>query len=173
MPRAEALPRDAALAELASRYFTGHGPATVSDFAWWSGLSRPDARLATHLARARLDEESVGGHTVWFQQKAGRPAARPSGARLLPAFDEYVIGYADRSAVLDLARVKLVNAGGGILKPILVYDGQVVGIWRRRFARGKVLFLPAPFRPLAKTKLRSLQTEFARYAAFLGIPAAL
>jgi hypothetical protein len=171
LPRAKGLPREEALAELACRYFTGHGPAGIADFAWWSGLSRSDARLAIHLAGRRLEEETVAGRAVWFRQSNAPLPVQQSRARLLPAFDEFVVGYADRSAVLDPAHAKRVNAGGGILKPVMVFDGQVVGLWQRRFARDRVVFAPAPFVPLAKMKVRALGAEFERYAHFLGVQA--
>src|SRR6266540_1053035 len=99
----EWLPPAKALAELATRYFTGHGPATFQDLAWWSGLSAADAREALELARPKLVRDSVAGRVLW------RAAAPPAGTRawpaahLLPAFDELLVGYRDRSATLDAA----------------------------------------------------------------------
>jgi hypothetical protein len=170
LPHTKALSREEALSELAYRYFTGHGPATVADFAWWSGLSASDARLAVHLADRRLEEENIDGRAVWFPRGAA-PMPGPiqrSRAYLLPAFDEFVVGYADRSAALDRARATLVNNGGGILKPTIVLGGRIVGIWQRRLDRGKVFFSPAPFTSLPKTKMRAVAAEFRRYADFVG-----
>jgi hypothetical protein len=171
LPGAKGRPREEALAELASRYFTGHGPATVADFAWWSGLSQSDARLAVHLSERSLDQETLDGRAVWFAPSSAPLRARRSGAYLLPAFDELAVGYTDRSAVLDPARAKEVNAGGGILKPIIVVDGRVVGTWQRRLTRRGVAFLPAPFVPLTGAKARAIRAAFLRYADFLGAQA--
>ena len=95
-------------------------------------------------------------------------ATRSSRAYLLPAFDEFVVGYADRSAALDPGRTKHVNAGGGILKPTIVLDGRIVGTWQRRLERGKVVFSPTPFTSLTKAKMRAVTVELGRYAEFLG-----
>lgn len=169
LPRAKRLPREEALPELAGRYFTGHGPATVTDFAWWSGLKQSDARLAVHLAGQRLDEESIGGRTHWFARSAAPASAPRSRAYLLPAFDEFVVAYADRSAALEPAHRIHVNAGGGILNPTMVVDGRIVGTWKRRLARGEVVFSPALFAALSKPKTRAVALALRRYARFLGV----
>jgi len=171
LPRAKRLPREEALAELAGRYFTGHGPATVTDFAWWSGLKLSDARLGVHLAAPRLAEETLGGQTHWFARPAAPSPAPRSRAYLLPAFDEFVVAYADRSAALESAHTALVNAGGGILRPTMVIDGRIVGTWKRRLGRGEVVFSPAPFTALSKAKAQAAARAFERYAAFLGVKA--
>ncbi len=169
LPRARRLPREEALAVLACRYFTGHGPATLADFAWWSGLTRSEARHAVHLAQGRLNEETVGGQSHWFAPPSTPSPAPRSRAYLLPAFDEFVVAYADRSAALEHAHRIHVNAGGGILKPTVVVDGRIVGTWKRRLAPGRVVFSPSLFTALSKSKAQALASAVRRYAAFLGI----
>jgi hypothetical protein len=171
LPRAKPLPREEALAELAARYFTGHGPATVADFAWWSGLTLADARLAVHLAGRRLEEETIGGRAHLLAPPATQPAPPPAPrarAYLLPAFDEFVVAFADRSAALERAHTPGVNAGGGILNPTIVVDGRIVGTWKRRLARAGVVFSPAPFMRLSKPKEQAVVQAFRRYEEFLG-----
>jgi hypothetical protein len=170
LPRARRLLGEEALAELARRYFTGHGPATLADFAWWAGLKVSDARVAVHAAGKQLEQETVGGRTHWSSPSATTsPGSRRPRAHLLPAFDELLVGYADRGAVLDEARRLRVNAGGGILKPTIVVDGQVVGTWKRRLARGGVIFSPSTFAPLAKPHAEAVARALRRYEAFLGV----
>jgi hypothetical protein len=162
VPATPALDRDAALGELARRYFRGHGPATLSDFCWWSSLKQSDARRAIELAGTELDAETIDGERYWSVPVA---TARTTPALVLPAFDELLVGYTDRSALLAPAQTKRVNAGGGILKPTIVIDGRVVGTWQRRFERGGVRFERAPFGKLDRTKLAAAE---ARYLRFLG-----
>jgi hypothetical protein len=176
LPGSKRLPREEALAELSARYFAGHGPATLADFAWWSGLKLADARLGVHLAAQRLREETIDGHAHWVARSAAfsspsryRLPAAPSHAHLLPAFDEFLVGYTDRSAVVEPARMIHVNAGGGILNPTIVVDGRVVGTWKRRLARRKVVFLPALFGGLTEAKAQAVTAALRRYAAFLGV----
>ena len=152
LPGAKRLRREEALAELAHRYFTGHGPATVADFAWWSGLKLADARLAVQLAGPALHQEILRGRPHWFAQSGAPVPARRSNAFLLPAFDEFVVAYADRSAALAPSLVRRVNTSGGILNPTVVIDGRVVGTWKRRLARGEVLCSLTPFTALSEAR---------------------
>jgi hypothetical protein len=173
LPKAKKMRREEALAELARRYFTGHGPATLADFAWWSGLNVSDARVAVHAAGRSLAGETFDGRPHWFAPTAAKSSSRtrPARAHLLPAFDEFLVGYTDRGAVVDESRRLDVNAGGGILKPTLVVDGLVVGTWKRSLARGRVVFSPAPFAPLGKPSARAVARALQRYADFLGLEA--
>jgi len=131
VPGAQTMSREEALAELAHRYFVGHGPASLRDFVWWSGLTVADARAGLELAATRLRQEKVGDAMYWM------PANPPASERasrvvcLLPGFDEYLLGYADREIVLDAAASRRVVPGGnGVFRPTIVVDGRVVGTWR-------------------------------------------
>src|SRR5882762_7085195 len=99
--RPAALERDTALFELARRYFTTRGPATVDDFAWWSGLTKADSKRGVEAAAAHLEHESIDGRSYWFP--AAERRVRISGllVHLLPNFDEYFIGLKDRSALAE------------------------------------------------------------------------
>jgi len=172
---------DEALGELARRYFTSHGPATASDFAWWSGLKRSDARRAIHLAESQLIHETLAERVYWLAEPRAvasvasvasvtlAPRVSRRGAVLLPAFDEFVVGYSDRSAVLHETQKLAMNRGGGMLNPAVVVDGHVVGTWKRTIARGKVAFTPSFFEPLADAEARAVASAFRRYADFLGL----
>jgi hypothetical protein len=121
-----------ALHHLARQYFATRGPASEADFAWWAGLTRADARAAL----AALEGESTLIVTVSGGRRLHGPKSPPStvadpAALLLPAFDEFLIAYQDRSDTLDPAHVRRINAGGGMLDPIVVHGGRVVGTWRR------------------------------------------
>ncbi len=177
LPPAKSLPRDQALAELTRRYFTGHGPATLSDFVWWSGLTATDSRAGLEMARPYLAAEEIDGQTYWQPASAleasAAPLAEPPEACLLPAFDEYLVGYTDRSAVLDPRFVKATNAGGGMLNPVIVIDGQVVGTWKRILKRETVVITPSWFRAPRKAQQAALLQAAKRYGAFLGRTAVL
>ena len=130
-PRKE---RAEALGELALRYFTGHGPASVKDLARWAGLTLGDARAGLALARTQLATLEVGGVEYFLGPgtadllAAARRDAR--GVFLLPGFDEFVLGYGDRSAVLDPAFAdRIVPGGNGMFRPTVVCDGRIVGTW--------------------------------------------
>ena len=131
--------REEALAELARRYFRSRGPATAADFAWWSGLAPAEARAGLAAVAPELTSESLAGVTYWRARRAPRvPPAALTDAYLLPAFDEYLVAYRDRTAVLSARDTRRINAGGGLLAPTIVVGGRVVDTWRRTLGRGVV-----------------------------------
>jgi hypothetical protein len=125
------LSREEALRELAFRYFTSHGPATLQDFNWWSGLSLSESKLGLKLAGPGLHSEIIEGQTYWFDGRASGPDPDTDTVHLLPAYDEFVISYRDRSASLNLVSHKKAVSDNGIFYPTIVRNGQVIGTWKR------------------------------------------
>ncbi len=167
VPNAARLPRDEALATLAQRYFTGHGPATVQDFTWWSGLTVTEARAGLAAAAGGLACEKVGGKEYWTGQ--GQAAAPGAGVHLLPGFDEYMLGYTDRSAALDRAHAARVHPGGnGIFRATLVSDGRVVGVWRRTLKAKAVALALEPFAALDEAEQEAAVRAAERYGRYLS-----
>lgn len=173
LPPAEPLPRESALAELARRYFTSRGPAALQDFIWWSGLAAAEARQAVELVGAQLERDTVDGQAVWFAAPNLAAGGENPGAYLLPAFDEYLVAYRDRSAVLPERYEKHANAGGGILNPTLVLDGQVVGTWKRSLKKERVLIEADLFGELTLAEKHRLELAAAGYGRFLGLQASI
>ncbi len=159
-PDATAPGKDAS-ARLARRYLEGHGPATVHDLAWWSGLSVREARRA--LQGCGATEVRVDGRDLWATRTA--PAAPESrAARLLPPFDEYLVGYRDRAPALEPAYAKRVNAGGGMLASTVIVAGAVVGTWRYDAVTGDAAV--EPFRALTADERDRIDEAAAEVAAF-------
>ncbi len=164
--------RDEALAELALRYFTSRGPATVQDFIWWSGLSAGEARVGFEAIKSHLVQETVNKQTYWMPPDIDVPKEQMS-AFALPGFDEYLLGYKDRSAVLDAEHSEMVCPGGnGVFAPTIVINGRVVGTWKRSIKKNSVEIVAMPFATLNKSARRAFNQAAQRYAAFIGLPAA-
>jgi hypothetical protein len=164
VPSAPPRSADSAAAELARRFFRSRGPATLRDFVWWTGLPPKGARAGLAAIEAELASEVSEGVTYW--SFAGRSQV-DHAAHLLPAFDEYLIGYCDRRDVLHADHVRAINAGGGLLAPCVVVDGRVVGRWRRSVTRAGVAIEVTLF----VARGRAAITEAAeRYAAFVACP---
>ena len=171
VPRPRRPSREEALALLARRYLQSHGPATAHDFAWWTGLTVVDARNAIASLGSEPAREALDGATYYSTGAAEPPG--DLGVHLLPGFDEYTVGYRDRQAVLDPAHAKRVWGNNGIIYPIIVADGRVVGTWRRTLRTRRVEVAPEPFRPFPARQRGALTRAVERYAAFLGLnPAA-
>ena len=165
VPSSRSLSRDDALAELTRRYFTSHGPAQLHDFTWWSGLTVGDARDGLEMAAGALTTEVVDGRTYWLG-KTVRARLGPEPAYLLGLYDEYLIGYKDRSAALDRAHWGRIAAGDAFLAPVVV-DGRVIGGWKRS-ARSGAMLRVKPFAPLTQAETRAVTDAAHRYASFCG-----
>lgn len=122
--------REESLAKLARIYFTSRGPATIRDFSWWSGLNLTDSRTAAGLVNSEFTSFSAGDNTYLYHKT--RANIQPDNKLyLLPAFDEYLIGYADRAAVLSKTNADSYVTLNGMFFPIIVHKGQVTGTWKR------------------------------------------
>src|SRR5262245_53912350 len=168
LPPATPRSREESLAELARRYFTSHGPATVRDFAWWSGLAATDAASALQMVESELHTVSVAKQTYW--QTPGTAATRTSrGCHLLPASDDDTVAYQDRSAVLSSEHAARADSGNGIFYPAIVIDGQVAGTWSRALQKASVAITCRPFARLDRQQSQALAAAARRYADFLGL----
>ena len=163
--------RDEALAELSRRYFTSHGPATLADFAWWSGLSKTDARSGLEAAKSQLVSETIEGQTYWFNGTATAGQDHPQRAFLLPCYDEYIVAYADRSAITGRIQPDKLDARGNVLfNNILIIDGQVTGTWKRIPKKDQAIIELNAFTPLPPAEEQAVKAAADQYGAFLGLP---
>jgi len=169
-PQARTLNRDEALAEFARRYFTSHGPATLQDFVWWSGLTVADARAGLEMVTSQLMHEVVDGQTYWFSMSTPPAKDLSQAAYLLPNYDEYIVGYTDRSAVFDASHTNKLDPRGNVLfNHTIVMDGRVVGTWKRTIKKDAVIITPSLFTPLNDAQTRTFAAAANRYGAFLDM----
>jgi hypothetical protein len=170
MPNPRRLSGDDALRELALRYFTGHGPATVRDFAWWTKLTLRAARTGLDLARSELTELEHRGDSYWAATSELDLAAggrRGSAVHALPGFDEYLLGYQDRSAALATEHApRIVPGNNGIFLPLIVARGEIVGTWRRAEKSDGVTVTPDAFGELTARQLSSFARAAEAFARF-------
>jgi hypothetical protein len=168
--RADAgMPRDEALAELVRRYFRSHGPATVRDFVWWSGLPTADAHRGLQIAGGT--PTSIDGLTYWTVDAVALDPPPRGRVDLLPIYDEYIVAYRDRAAVPHGSAAGL--PGGVTFQHALVIDGLVRGTWRVRRRPAQVIVDLFPSRRLTLAEKRSVRSAVARYGRFTGMPAIL
>lgn len=160
--------RDEAIAELTKRYFTSHAPATLKDFIWWSGLPTADARKGLEMNKNLLSSEVIENETYWFPASLEIPPKTSGALHLLPAFDEFMVAYKDRTASLDAARATEAVTGNGIFKPIIVIDGRVAGIWKRSFKNDTVVIEKFPFEKLSAEETEQFRIKAEEYARFEG-----
>jgi hypothetical protein len=166
--------REEALAELTTRYVISHGPATVQDFVWWSGLTTADAKAGLARADSQIMHNDIDGRTYWITESAPIADGPSPTAFLLPNYDEFIVGYTDRSAVLDTPPAEKLDARGNVLfNHIIIIDGRVRGTWKRTLKKDAVIIDALPFAPLDAAEARALEDAVGRYGRFMELPATL
>ena len=170
------LDRSEGVSEWLLRYFRSHGPGTERDFAWWAGLPLTETRAALARVSDQLVELEFEGTRYWLSPEtaalldAGVPGQRTVLA--LPGFDEFLLGYADRSLVLPPEHAeKIVPGGNGVFKKTIVAGGGVIGTWAGPAGGRNPGVVPEPFdavnglRPAAQ---KSFELQAAKYRKYLG-----
>jgi Winged helix DNA-binding domain len=171
VPTSKTLSRDDALAELTRRYFTGHGPASEEDFIWWSGLTRADVRSGIEMVKQQLGHDVINGQTYWFAASMTTTKVSRQAAYLLPNFDEYIVGYTDRSAIFDSSHGDKLDARSNpLFQHTLVINGQVAGTWKRTLKKDAVIIELNPFAPLTKSEKQTIRAAAEKYREFLELP---
>lgn len=169
--------RDEALAELALRYFTSRGPATLADYIGWSGLTAGDARAGLQAVESQLEQDSIDGQTYYFASVSDTSDVQPDPsptAYALPGFDEYILGYKNRDTVLDPQFAERICPGkNGIFYPTIVIDGRVVGTWKRTIKKKNILVEVSPFATLTDSDMQAFAVAVQRYGDYHGKPVEL
>lgn len=172
-PPGAAFTRDEALLELTRRYFSTRGPATARDFAWWSGLTVSDARRGLDLLGGSVERMAIGDETYW-RTGDGRSARHTASAHLLPNFDEYFIGYRDRSAIAarsaDVSSVMVTNA---LVPHVIIVDGELVGTWKRDVEKERVVVRLRYQTGLTEVEVRRIAAAAAQFSRYLGLDLAI
>ena len=161
--------KDEALAELATRYFSSHGPANLPDFVWWSGLSVRDAKIGLESVKSVLNSEKLEGKEYWFNGAVELNARENENAYLLPAFDEFIISYKDRSAALDDTHSSSAISRNGVFKPVIVKNGKVIGIWQRTVKKDKVMIKFNYFKSSLKLSDNAIRNAVKPFGEFLNL----
>ena len=162
VPPTRELCREEALARLASRYFQSHSPAQLQDFVWWSGLTATECRLAINLIKTELITETFDFiHQSWKGKNESKPVLR-----LLPAFDEYLISYKNRTDVLPLEHHPKAFNRFGTFYPVILYNGKIIGNWSRSIKKNTIQIEMDFFEKKPRIPVKLIQQAEAQIDAF-------
>ncbi|HKR13643.1 MAG TPA: winged helix DNA-binding domain-containing protein, partial [Pyrinomonadaceae bacterium] len=166
VPAGVRLSGDEALAELTRRYFASHGPATLTDFVWWSGLTTNDARAGIALLDRELAKTRIGETIYW--DSTSTPTSKPGArAHLLPAYDEYNVAYKNRETVFHPTAVSQLTTWGA-LGPTIIVDGKLIGIWKATPKSDFITIALTSPKTLTRSEKHAITAGAEAYAAFLG-----
>jgi hypothetical protein len=162
---------DEALKELTLRYVSSHGPATMQDFAWWSGLTLTDVKKGLEMAGSKLESIKIKEQLYWMPEEHSALPKTSGSVFLLAGFDEYIVAYKDRSAVLHPHHVKAVmGLGNGIFNNTVLVNGKVAGVWKRTFQKQKVNIDFVMFEKTNDAVKKKILTASKRCGKFLKVP---
>lgn len=168
VPPAPERNREEALAELAGRYFRSHSPARLEDFAWWSGLPLREARQATGLIASRLVADRFADERFFIDESyRDRQPDTQETCHLLPAYDEYLIGYKDRSDVLDPKHQPHAFNRYGLFHPVVLYNGRIIGNWKKSVRKGQLAVETSFFEPAPPQLRKACEAAAGRLGDFL------
>jgi hypothetical protein len=171
VPPTSARTRQESLAEMVSRYFLTRGPATLQDFAWWSGLTLADARQGMELVRSQFSSEALEGQTYWFSETIPPDRKELPTAYLLPNYDEYFIGFKDRSAIGKvIEKTAIQKNDAALLANIVILNGQVIGGWKRILEKGKVRVETSLLIQPSAIEQQAVTEAAEQFGKFLGLP---
>jgi hypothetical protein len=173
VPETQLISRSDALARLATKYFSSHGPATLKDFTWWSGLPAADARQGLESVKSGLDNEKLDDETYWFGGSLSVPAKNTFPVLLLPGYDEIIISYKDRSAVIPNGKFRQAISSNGIFWPVVLIDGKAAGTWKRTLKKDKLIITLDMFvgshKLSGKTIKKQIEKSAGSYGHFFGL----
>ena len=164
-----ALTKDEALYKLAERYFTSRGPATIQDFATWSGLAMADIRKSVEMLPKKFVREIVVDKEYIFIPNDDKIKDKSRGTFLMPDYDEYGIGYKDRSEMNPHGVVSVTREGSFVFSRMIVVDGVLAGGWKKMETKNGIEVEVIPTIPLNKSQQQSLQKAVNRYKDFIGV----
>lgn len=165
-PSSPPLGRDEALAKLAVKYFRSHGPASAYDFAWWSGLTVGEAKRAIAIIKQDVAFEEFREQQYAYRCAASAPTRKSNATFLLPAFDEFLVAYRDRTDVLDTAHHSKIISSNGIFKPLILHNAKVVGAWKKFSSKGNVEVKAACFSPPDSALQKAISKATATFKNF-------
>jgi len=166
---AKTMGHDEALAELTKRFFTSRGPATIYDFAWWSGLPVSEAKKGVEMVKTKFKKESIDGKEYFFRVPASFKSEMAQTALLLPNYDEYVISYKDRTEAIDKKYLAVIlKERNAVFTNSILINGKIEGIWQRAITNNSFTVKTRFFSKLPRTKQQLLAKAIKHYSKFLG-----
>lgn len=167
VPPVRKLHKEEALALLVGRYFKSHSPASLNDFTWWSGLTTSEARQAIGLIEGELIADHFADQKLYVHESFKETAASQEDVlHLLPSFDEFLISYKDRTAVLASEHHPKAFNNFGTFYPVILHKGKIVGNWNKATQKGTLTVETSFFDPKTRISAKLLEKAAKRYLSF-------
>lgn len=166
------LNKDQSLIQLTTTYFSWHGPATIQDLARWSGLSNWDIKKWVELTMesgVKIEKIEYNGKVYYCIEQEKQKGTWKESVIFLWWFDEYFIGYKERSEISDTRISSNYYSTNGIFFPLIMVDGYVVWTWKRTIKKNKLIIDYSIHDKTKKVSEKDLMRAAERYGKFLGV----
>jgi hypothetical protein len=160
---------DEALNRLTAQYFKSRGPATVQDYATWSGLALKDCKRGLETVKNKLHAITADGAEYYVSDDAVFTGKPVEDICLLPIYDEYIMGYKDRSAIMEYAKSRKAESSFKY-DCMIIYDGQIIGTWKRTITSKRIELKYDLFSTLTDVQQEKFRDAMNRFARFNGLP---
>lgn len=168
VPKKNSISKEEALERLARKFFTSHAPASLQDFAWWSGLTATECKRALELIKHDFVSETINERIVWLKNDTQIVETTELSNLLLPPFDEFVVSYKDRSEIIEKNHYGKVMTKNGLFDPTIMYNGEIIGSWKKTTKKNKFEIDLSFFEKTSKKKQDLYKKELVRLNAFWG-----
>ena len=167
IPKTSIHNKEEALALVSKLYFRSHGPATVNDFAWWSGLTIKESRLGIDLIKKDMHSFKINTDEYWYYEHNTITTVSHDRIDLLPAYDELIVAYKNRASLIPNKNIERIILRNGIFKPVIIKNGKTIGVWKRNTIKG---ILHIEYQLFNNTNNRKIEIHrnFEKYGAFTG-----
>ncbi|MFI5152898.1 MAG: winged helix DNA-binding domain-containing protein [Chitinophagales bacterium] len=166
--KGKSLPNDLALAELTKRYFQSRGPATLKDFSTWSGLSIKDCKKGVEMIRSSLEKMASEDGDCYFFREINSERDFSGLIHLLPIYDEYIMGYKDRTAIFEYKN-RLKEASPIRHDCMIIYEGQIIGSWKRTIGKKQIDLYYDLYKPISNKQKKAFEGAIALFGDFNGL----
>jgi hypothetical protein len=166
VPAAKPLQKDEALARLAEKYIQSRSPVTIKDFVWWSGLNVSDAKKAFEMVKSKFISSIIENEEYWTNETDNLKTNKDNSVYFLPAFDELIISYKDRTATIEAENQAKAFTKNGIFYPTIIYNGKVIGTWKKVSKGNETEILPSFFSSLTESQKKKYKTAETKLKLF-------
>lgn len=167
-PQAKLLSTEASIIELCKRYFQSHGPATIKDFAWWSGLTVADCMKGISQQK-NVHTMTAGTLIYYYFDIRDDQRTMPDEAYLLPNYDEYTVAYKERDAFYDPSNTAYLNSRENVaFGNMIVVKGEIIAMWKKTLRSKTVEIQVLPFKSFSRTETQQITVAFEKYGAFIN-----
>ena len=165
------IPSDQAEREVLVKYLRAFGPATIADFALWTGMLISDAKEIWSREQTNIAQVDVEGWKAAILQsdlpELEKAEVDDHVVRLLPYFDSFILGHKSHRNIVDERDHRKVYRAQGWVSPVLLVNGRALGVWSHTRKKHNLEVRVTPFSSLSNLISSRIREEASDLGRFL------